>query len=905
MDLFRKLMTGGDGQQAVIALYLDAQIARAQKEKQALEALVTSAQAHLAQIPRVNASLEETERRAGAIAQQLESLAARADELENVRRQAEAVEMRVLAVEVGVMKSEERVQQALARETHVDEHRSAVEQLVSTAQGAIARLEGLKQESAAFIQLEERLPRLRKEFHPLLDQHSALKNDLDQLRTGIVTLAQDAETGREAALKARAHATKATEVVTDLQRKLEPLSQIGTLGQDTEAQLRTLNALAEHVAAKVKALENQQSVVEHALVESRRVHEMVWDMEVQIKKMDEGTKRAARVEEALAKLERMQAETNTQFEEASCARETFNREAARQERDAQSLLEAVQRDLDQLAVNKQEIETVRERLGIVQAGIAAAETRAEAVSAREQELAQLAERIQGMATTVQELTASAESLQRKQGSLGALEERLDGLDAMAKRTQWQFDGLAEQRKDLDSLKTEIQAVHTTYEQTATLLDKLRGDKREVEAFLDKASSFMGQATQVETKIDTLTAQIAGAEASAARTKSIGDAVDDLAGRLAALEPRTRIVEELEGRLNALNDLSIDVDRRLGDQLARKAELDSLNVLCDGVGAQVTDAQQKLAAVNAACVELEPAIDRLSVLQGDVERARETLQALQRDEDTLAAQDRKLTELSEVSRGLSLESEQRLETIQGLQAQLEKAGALKEQLVGELAHIQKQQRDTFAQIEAADDQFKRLDSLWKKLDERRSQLEEAERAMSQVDERMNELRRLSDEMDRRIQGIAEREQVVEAVRRGIEGVHALGQKSQADLAAIAERRAEIARATSELDRLRESLVGTQEKIVAIESRRQLVDDVQRKADTIMHLLGDVRITLDSVSEQKAMVDHVFAELARLEYLVQEARGTMKALQAERDVAQRIVENVRQIHARATTEEKKTA
>ena len=99
--------------------------------------------------------------------------------------------------------------------------------------------------------------------------------------------------------------------------------------------------------------------------------------------------------------------------------------------------------------------------------------------------------------------------------------------------------------------------------------------------------------------------------------------------------------------------------------------------------------------------------------------------------------------------------------------------------------------------------------------------------------------------------------------------------------------------------------TQEKIVAIESRRQLVDAVQRKADTITHLLGDVQITLESVSEQKAMVDHVFAELARLEYLVQEARGTMKALQAERDVAQRIVENVRQIHTRALSEERKTA
>jgi hypothetical protein len=33
--------------------------------------------------------------------------------------------------------------------------------------------------------------------------------------------------------------------------------------------------------------------------------------------------------------------------------------------------------------------------------------------------------------------------------------------------------------------------------------------------------------------------------------------------------------------------------------------------------------------------------------------------------------------------------------------------------------------------------------------------------------------------------------------------------------------------------------------------------------------------------------------------------MKALQAERDVAQRIVENVRQIHARTAGEERKTA
>ncbi len=896
MALFRKLMNGGEA--VAVGEDLDMQITRAHDVRQTLEALVALAQAHLAKIPEVNVSMEEGERRAVELVQRLDALAGRVSDFDRIRRQTETFETRVVALE-------ERVEQALARERQLDEHRSAIEEMASLARNAGETLERLKQESAAFIELEGRLPGLREEFQPLFDQQAVLKNDLDALRTGLVTLTQDAETGRESALKARAHATKVTEMVTELQQKFEPLSQVSALSKDTDAQLRTLNALSEHVAAKTKALEDQQSVVERALVESRRVHEMVWEMENQLKKLDEGTKRAARVEETLTNLQRIQAATNTTLEEASRGRENFRREVDQQEREAQRLIEAVRRQLDQFAGNRQEMETVQERLRLVQSGIAAAETRVDAVSMQERELGQLLERIQNIAATVQELTASAESLQRKQSSLGALEERLDALEGAAKRTQWQFESLAEHRKDLDTLKSEIQTVHSTYEQTATLLDKLRTDKREVEVFLDKAGSFMAQASQFETKVDAFTAQIAGAEASAAKTTSVAQAVDDLAARLGALEPRTRIVEDLEGRLNALNALSSDVDRRLSGQLAARAELERLNVVCDGIAAQVADAQQKITAVNAARTELEPAIDRLAVLEHDLEHARVALQALQRDDATLAAQDRRLAELSEASRALSLETAQRLETVEGLHRELDRAGALREQLVAELAQIQKQQRDTFAQIEAADDQFTRLDALWKKLDQRRSQLTEAEQMLGQVDGRMDELRRLTDGMDRKLQGIAEREQVVEAVRKGIEGVHALGQKSQADLDAISERRAEIARATSEMDRLRDSLAATQERIAAIENRRHVVDDVERKADTITNILGDVQITLDSVSEQKAMVDHVFAELARIEYLVQEARGTMRALQTERDVAQRIVENVRQIHARAHGEERVTA
>ena len=87
MALFRKLMNSGDAQAVAVAEDLDTQIARAQDVRQTLEALVTLAQAHIAQIPQVNASMEEGERRAADLGQRLEILAARVDDFENVRRQ--------------------------------------------------------------------------------------------------------------------------------------------------------------------------------------------------------------------------------------------------------------------------------------------------------------------------------------------------------------------------------------------------------------------------------------------------------------------------------------------------------------------------------------------------------------------------------------------------------------------------------------------------------------------------------------------------------------------------------------------------------------------------------------------------------------------------------------------------
>ena len=122
-------------------------------------------------------------------------------------------------------------------------------------------------------------------------------------------LTEDCARLGETSRMAREDTTAAMTAIKEVEKKLGPLAQLQELGQNTEERLVALNALAERVSLKAKVIESQQLTVEHALVQANRVNEMVWSMEVQIGKLNEGMKHAATAEETLARLEKLSADT--------------------------------------------------------------------------------------------------------------------------------------------------------------------------------------------------------------------------------------------------------------------------------------------------------------------------------------------------------------------------------------------------------------------------------------------------------------------------------------------------------------------------------------------------------------------------------------------------------------------
>src|SRR5881396_3436509 len=92
------------------------------------------------------------------------------------------------------------------------------------------------------------------------------------LSTSLIVVIAAVVSSREA----REDTTAAMTTIKDVERKLGPLAQLHELSQSTEERLGSLNALAEHVAHKAKAIEGQQQAVEHAVIQANRVNEMVW-----------------------------------------------------------------------------------------------------------------------------------------------------------------------------------------------------------------------------------------------------------------------------------------------------------------------------------------------------------------------------------------------------------------------------------------------------------------------------------------------------------------------------------------------------------------------------------------------------------------------------------------------------
>src|SRR4051812_21208331 len=875
---------------------LEALIATCREERAALSTMLTQMQLQSTKLATSGKSLQEVDEKAGHALLRLDEVMDRLATTDSRARELETIDSRIGGLTESVRQANEATSRLIAPGGELHQHRQAIDTLSSHAQAALATVDALKRDRSVLDELRDQVQQSQSEVRESRDQCGEIKTQLDSLRDQAAELSQEMTRTRELSHSTREEAQQAAQVVQSVESRLGPLQELREITRTTEERISSLNALAEHVNQKIKAVENQKHTVERAVVESNRLNEMIWAMDVQINKLNEGGLQATRTEELIERVEALARDVSGQIEAGTQARDDFARDLLKLEKDRSALAEFAHAFTNRLTVDRTALDALDQRVKGLQASIAGAEKNEDEQAARERRAEAADERVAHLTKQLNRLNDETVELQAKQAALESLHTSLAEVDELARKTASQYENLENGRQHVEALRGEIREVFTSHAAAAQLRDRLGSDRTALESFLTRVDSFSAGIPALEKRLDAITQKLATVDESTDKAAGLASLASDLDRRMTRLATQEQFVERVAGRLDALSTTTGEVDQKLEQQIMRRAELDALRSQLDGVEIQVADAREKLTDVSAVQQQLLPVTGQLSALTGQIETAQARFLAAQRDEGALAEQERRLSILDERARLTSDEIAARVSEAQSLSHELRRSVIVKNELVEELAAVQSRQHDVALQLDAADTHVKRLELTAKQLEQRGSQLAVAEKRLGAFETRVVDLCQMANDIDAAIQRVAERDTVVQAVRREVEGIHEISARSKADLEHVEVHRAEMVTLRDKLDGLLATIAETETRIAAIDGRRKVVDEVQLKTNVIVNMLEDVRLNMDTIGEHKTIMEQAMADVARLTELVQESQTTLRALKAERELAGRIERGTKRLRAK---------
>lgn len=903
LDAFKSFGPGTKGR-AHQTMEMQALITSAREERAALTEMLTQVSIRSNKLSQMGKSLEQVDQKASTALERLDELFKRLEQLDQRTRTIEGAEARLQDVLDAVKRAEHAADTIVGPGGELQKQREAIQQLSAQTLETQANIALLKQDQEALQDLRSALHHTHAEVKQSVEDANVLKGDLTKVRAVSGQLAQDYSRIKDASREARDNAEAAIGAVREIETKAGSIIELHELSKNTEERLTALNALAEHVSVKTKALGNQKQVIERAVVEANRLNEMVWAMDMQIARLNEGAKQTANVEETIGRIDKLAQESSARLEAATKQTAEFAREMTRIETDSAALVETICIHVEKLAVEKKAFEAFDQRLGALQTAVAQSEGRMVALAAKDKDVAALNQTIDALSAQFQGVTLQADELTRKQASLELLHDQLAHLNELARKTTSQFDILKQSKYDVDAVRGEIEEFYKDYRDVARLRDKLASDKATLDLFAERVAILDARAPALDAKMNTILDSLALVDEGTQKATRLGEIVVDLDGQIGRVSERVQFVEKIETRLNLLSTLNVEVDRKLQDQLACRAELEMLKSQCDGVSRAMLDAEQKLEAISALQQALLPLTTQHAAVKAELARTTADLKKVARDEASIHEQENRLLNLEASSRELSADVNEKLRQITELSDQLTRSTTVKDEVVIALNEVQRRQRETESRVQASQDQLNDLDTTFAQLARRRAELAVAEKQIAAFDSRITELQQMAAGVDRQIEAIAAREALVSAVKSEVETVHEIGARVKADLQHVADHRAEVAAAKMRADEVLAAIAETEQKLNSIEARRRLVDDVQQKANMVVNLLDDMRINLETLGEQKAIVDNLSEKLARVDFAVQEAQNTLRALHHEREVAERIEGAIRQLRTKSASTSEQT-
>jgi hypothetical protein len=170
---------------------------------------------------------------------------------------------------------------------------------------------------------------------------------------------------------------------------------------------------------------------------------------------------------------------------------------------------------------------------------------------------------------------------------------------------------------------------------ALLLQKADAVGTVLRTLMAQADEMARRQGELEARQDAVLGKMTLVDTGSPSARHLGELEAELDAQLVRVEARLAFIERLEQRLGDMQGVIGDVERRLGEQLPRLAEIENFSVVSDTLLTRLVDAQERLDGVAAVQERLLPLVAQVESLAETASGAERMLATF---EDRFAALD---------------------------------------------------------------------------------------------------------------------------------------------------------------------------------------------------------------------------------------------------------------------------
>lgn len=833
-----------------------------------------------------NAALEALVQRAETAAAQLRSLAPTAETaaaVDAMHARFDALERQLAVLErlgVQLTAAEERAERVVTMQSDVEHRFASATEDFERVRSDMGTLGG---KIDAALALRSELDRFLGHESPI----ATVRGESDALRAQLVDLAENVGRMRaqhDDALTAHRHTTSRLESfdqdhqaatgqleefvrrVQTAERSLEPLTQAVETIPNIQHQLGVLKALTDQVAQKSAALEGQRDAVDRAATQISQLTRLDRELDTWLRRQEDHMRRFGAIETKIGEVQAVQGKVLAGTEELHAAQ----KQAAEAQQSARQALtdmrEQMRKSSEVFELENRGLHAVSERVADLRAAVKECEARFGVLDASSQGAAAVQAQVRAgadLATALSQELARLSDQARRIGTLGQDAERLN---LLASETGSGMRRIDELKPQVDDMVRQLANLKGTHEMLTDGLEQMRVAYGEMTRLRDTHAETQTRLTQADAwtrKVEAQVNELAGMEPAVERIRS---EVGQVQGAMAEVQSRHALVDEVHRRLAELAGQSVELkDRTDGlrvrmdgaegrfTQLARQAdEAERVSSAITAVAASVGGAEQRLGAVDKSVCALETRAKQLNELEGRI-------------------------------RMLGQDIEQRQGAIDKATEHLDRAALLRKETADAANHLEEISRNIGAMLETAEARAGGLERVSDDLESRARVLTPIDAQLARFESLLANWESAQAEAGRALEQTIARQGAVEALENQVKHVFGLAERAVENVQSIGAARRDIDETRALLESTQMQFRASEESLKEFETRKRQLERTEQRLARAEALALNVRSTVEALQAQRTVADHVIERAGALAFQIKQAEALVEALRRERSLA----------------------